>query len=157
MGTGPQGVPVNRTAVAASVTEAANDANWTLMVRNGDSRRTFSLAQLKAMPQQTHELPIACVEGWSQTAQWRGILVRDLMDAVGAPAGSTLRVTSLEPEGAYRLMTMAPEYAREERTLVALELNGSVLDLDHGYPARIIAPGRPGVLQTKWLQSIEVL
>lgn len=157
MGTGPQGVPVNRTAVAASVTEAANDANWTLMVRNGDSRRTFSLSQLKAMPQHTHELPIACVEGWSQTAQWRGILVRDLMDAVGAPAGSTLRVTSLEPEGAYRLMTMAPEYARDEKTLVALELNGSVLDLDHGYPARIIAPGRPGVLQTKWLQSIEVL
>lgn len=157
MGTGPQGVPVNRTAVAASVTEAANDANWTLLVRNGDSRRTFSLAQLKAMPQHTHELPIACVEGWSQTAQWRGVLVRDLMDAVGAPAGSTLRVTSLEPEGAYRLMTMAPEYARDEKTLVALELNGSVIDLDHGYPARIIAPGRPGVLQTKWLQSIEVL
>jgi len=66
-------------------------------------------------------------------------------------------VTSLEPEGAYRIMSMPAEYARDDQTLVALELNGTVLDLDHGYPARIIAPGRPGVLQTKWLQSVEVL
>ena len=54
-------------------------------------------------------------------------------------------------------MNMPAEYSRDEKTLVALELNGSVLDLDHGYPARIIAPGRPGVLQTKWLHSVEVL
>ncbi|WP_371320659.1 molybdopterin-dependent oxidoreductase [Saccharothrix yanglingensis] len=25
------------------------------------------------------------------------------------------------------------------------------MPLDHGYPCRIIAPGRPGVLQTKWV------
>ena len=37
------------------------------------------------------------------------------------------------------------------------QLYGEVLDIDHGYPARIIAPGRPGVLQTKWLDRIEVL
>ena len=40
-------------------------------------------------------------------------------------------------------------------TLVALQLNGSPLDIDHGYPARLIAPNRPGVLQTKWLIRIE--
>ncbi|WP_148668402.1 molybdopterin-dependent oxidoreductase, partial [Streptomyces sp. WAC05950] len=27
--------------------------------------------------------------------------------------------------------------------------------LDHGYPARIIAPNRPGVLQTKWVGRLE--
>jgi DMSO/TMAO reductase YedYZ molybdopterin-dependent catalytic subunit len=54
-------------------------------------------------------------------------------------------------------MSMPAEYVQDERTLVALELNGAVLDLEHGYPARIIAPGRPGVLQTKWLQTVEVL
>ena len=42
-------------------------------------------------------------------------------------------------------------------SLVALTLNGETLDLDHGFPARVIAPGRPGVLQTKWLSSIEVM
>ena len=39
---------------------------------------------------------------------------------------------------------------------MALELNGEVLHVDHGYPARLISPARPGVLQTKWLSSLEV-
>ena len=157
MGTGPAGVPVNRTAAAAKVSELANSANGTLLVRHGSTSRAFNLAALRELPQHTHDLPIACVEGWSQMASWSGVRMLDLMDAVGAPAGSALRVTSLEPEGAYRIMSMPAEYAHDEKTLVALELNGSVLDLDHGYPARIIAPGRPGVLQTKWLHSVEVL
>ncbi len=157
MGTGPQGVPVNRTAAAAGVVELATAPTWSLRVRSGDSSRTFTLEQLRALPQYSHELPIACVEGWSQTASWRGVRVRDLLAAVGAPPDSELRFSSLEPEGAYRTMAMPAEYSRDEKTLVALELNGSVLDLEHGYPARIIAPGRPGVLQTKWLQEMEVL
>jgi DMSO/TMAO reductase YedYZ molybdopterin-dependent catalytic subunit len=40
--------------------------------------------------------------------------------------------------------------------LVALRLNGAVLHLDHGYPCRLIAPNRPGVLQTKWLAALTV-
>lgn len=157
MGAGPQGLPVNRTAADAKVTGLATSPTWALMVRWGDSSRSFTLEELRALPQHSHELPIACVEGWSQVATWRGVRVQDLLATVGAPAASELRFTSLEPEGAYRTMNMPAEYTRDEKTLIALEVNGSVLDLDHGYPARIIAPGRPGVLQTKWLQSVEVL
>jgi DMSO/TMAO reductase YedYZ molybdopterin-dependent catalytic subunit len=40
--------------------------------------------------------------------------------------------------------------------MLALELNGETLALDHGYPVRLIAPNRPGVLQTKWVSRIEV-
>lgn len=157
MGTGPQAVPVNRTAADAKVAALAQSGDWQLTLTHGDARRTFTLAELRALPQYEHELPIACVEGWSQTARWRGVRIRDLVAAIGAPPSSALRVTSLEPEGVYRIMDMPAAYARDERTLVALELNGGTLDLDHGYPARIIAPGRPGVLQTKWLQTVEVL
>ena len=157
MGTGPQAVPVNRTAADAKVADLAGAKDWTLTVSHQGTRRAFTLAELKALPQYEHELPIACVEGWSQTARWRGVRIRDLVAAVGAPPSSSLRVTSLEPEGAYRTMAMPNAYVQDERTLVALELNGETLDLDHGYPARIIAPGRPGVLQTKWLHTVEVL
>lgn len=156
-GTGPQSVPVNRTAAEAQVVTAARAADWKLTLTHQGSSRSFSLAELAALPQHEYELPIACVEGWSQTARWRGVRVLDLLAAVGAPASSLLKFTSLEPEGAYRIMTMPPAYARDGQTLVALELNGEALDLDHGYPARVIAPGRPGVLQTKWLQTMEVL
>jgi DMSO/TMAO reductase YedYZ molybdopterin-dependent catalytic subunit len=103
------------------------------------------------------DLPISCVEGWSQMASWRGVRMRDLVALVGAPPASRLRVTSLEKSGGYRIMEMGPEYTQDPTTLVALELNGADLDIEHGYPARVIAPGRPGVLQTKWLSSIEVI
>lgn len=66
-------------------------------------------------------------------------------------------MTSLERSGAYRVTEMPPEYAADPLTLVALGIGGQPLDVEHGYPARVIAPGRPGVLQTKWLAAIEVL
>jgi DMSO/TMAO reductase YedYZ molybdopterin-dependent catalytic subunit len=46
---------------------------------------------------------------------------------------------------------------RDPLTLLATGLNGDELDLDHGYPARLIAPNRPGVLQTKWVHRLEVI
>ena len=48
-------------------------------------------------------------------------------------------------------------HARDSKTLIALRLSGETLDIDHGYPCRLIAPTGPGVLQTKWLSRIEVV
>jgi len=156
-GTGPQGLPVNHSAASAGVVESASAADWTLTVRSGDTSRAFTRAELAAMPQVDAVLPIACVEGWSQSARWRGVRLRDLVDGVGAPEHATVRVRSLQERSAYTVMIMPREFVRDDTTLVALELDGQVLDLDHGFPARIISPARPGVLQTKWLSSIEVL
>lgn len=151
---GPQGLPVNRTAGAARVTV---DPAWRLEIvaRTGVTR--LSLAQLNGLPQRTAELPIACVEGWSQSAVWTGVPIADLIELVGAPAGSEVHVTSLERRGAYRTSTLPETHTRDPETLLALRLNGEPLALDHGFPARIIAPSRPGVLQTKWVHRLEVL
>jgi len=156
-GSGPQSVPVNHTARQAHVIDAAQDPEWALAITNGSRSRMLSRAELAALPQTAAVLPIACVEGWSTSAHWRGIRVRELMAMVDAPHDAQVRVTSLQPHGNYRVMTMGAEFVDDPTTLVALELNGAPLDLDHGFPARIIAPGRPGVLQTKWLRSIEVI
>lgn len=155
-GLGPQSLPVNRTAEQAAVTESALDPGWALVVTAGATTRAFTREQLLALPQTTADLPIACVEGWSQTATWTGVPVRRLLDEVGADPDAPLTLTSLEAEGAYRQTRMGGEYSSDPSTLVALRLDGQDLDLQHGYPARIIAPGRPGVLQTKWLARIEV-
>lgn len=156
-GSGPQSLPVNRTAKQADVLNTATDPDWVLTVTNAGKSRSFSRAALQALPQVDAELPIACVEGWSASARWRGIRLADLMATVDAPAERELRITSLQPRGPYRRTLMGPEFVMDPTTLVALELNGEPLDLDHGFPARIIAPGRPGVLQTKWLSLIEVM
>ncbi|RFA11623.1 molybdopterin-binding protein [Subtercola boreus] len=156
-GIGPQAVPVNRTAVAAQVTETAMAPDWALTLGNGSRTLSFSRAELLAMPQTTVDLPIACVEGWSQMATWTGVRLNELVRRVDAGQGAALRITSLEKEGGYRVTQMGSEYVGDDNTLVALTLNGETLDIDHGYPARMIAPGRPGVLQTKWLSKLEVL
>ena len=154
---GPNGLPVNRTARAAGVLATATAADWSLTVAGPAVTRMFSRAELVALGTTEAALPISCVEGWSQMATWKGVRMRDLLRAVQADPSSHVRVTSLERHGGYRIMDMGPEYASDPTTLVALELNGATLDLDHGFPARIIAPGRPGVLQTKWIAKIEVL
>lgn len=156
-GIGPDDLPINRTAKAAQVLESAISPDWRLTLRRGDVSKDLDYRQLKALQQREVQLPIACVEGWSQLATWRGVRLRDLMAEVGLQPGDTLKLTSLEVRGGYRMTTMGPEYVQDPTTLVALELNGAVLDIEHGYPARMIAPGRPGVLQTKWLRTIEVV
>jgi hypothetical protein len=151
---GPQGLPVNRTAKDAGVT--AVDADWRFTVK-GPQELSYSLDELRALPQSRSNLPIACVEGWSQGARWEGIRVRDLLELCGAPEGARLRVVSMEKGGFYATSELPPQFASDPLTLLALKLNGDELDLDHGFPARIIAPNRPGVLQTKWVHRLEVL
>ncbi|MCR3752487.1 molybdopterin-dependent oxidoreductase [Lentzea californiensis] len=137
-------LPVNRTAQAANVVVPRD---WRLKA----GAKSYSLAELRAMPQTTVDLPIACVEGWSQNATWTGVRVSELV------SGGDVRVESLEEDGLYRATTLPSEFAEDPLTLLALRLNGEELSLDHGFPCRLIAPNRPGVLQTKWVTSLEVL
>jgi DMSO/TMAO reductase YedYZ molybdopterin-dependent catalytic subunit len=153
---GPQHLPINRTAVQAGVTESARHPGWALQI-DGPKPLTLTMEQLVALPQTEAQLPIACVEGWSKDAHWTGVQIRTLLQMVGAPDHADLRVYSLEQNGAYRVSVMEREYARDPLALLALRLNGETLALDHGYPARVIVPNRPGVLQTKWVRRLEVL
>ncbi|WP_327001308.1 molybdopterin-dependent oxidoreductase [Dactylosporangium sp. NBC_01737] len=155
-GVGPQGVPVNKTAAAARVSTV--DGRYRLIVSGPGGRHALSLSDLQGLPQHTVSLPIACVEGWSAGAQWTGVRVVDLLRLVGA-ADLDLPVTveSLQPEGAYRTSTLDPGPARDPLTLLALRIGGEPLHPDHGYPCRLIAPNRPGVLQTKWVGALTVM
>jgi hypothetical protein len=155
-GDGPQGLPVNRTARAAGAVEGATDPGFALELRNGDRTVRLTGVQLAALPQRTHRLPMACVEGWSRSAMWTGVAVADLLALVGARPASVVRVRSMQTRGAFSSSELPADFAADPRTLLALELNGEVLDLDHGFPCRIIAPNRPGVLQTKWVTGLEI-
>ncbi|WP_372405387.1 molybdopterin-dependent oxidoreductase [Streptomyces luteireticuli] len=152
---GPEGLPVNRTAAAAGV-GPVHAERYRLTVA-GPRSCTLTLDELRALPQHEVELPIACVEGWSKSAHWTGVRVVDLLERAGAPVHARVRVVSLQTRGGYRVSEMGHEHARDPLTLLALRLNGEELSPDHGYPVRLIAPNRPGVLQTKWVGRLEVL
>ncbi len=156
-GEGPQGVPINKSAVAAGVTDLARGAGFRLTLVNGDREVALSRADLEAMTQRTHELPIACVEGWSASGSWTGVRLAELLALVDADPDAAVRVISLQPQGAFRRSELPASFARDELTLLALQLGGEDLSIDHGYPCRLIAPNRPGVFQTKWVTRIEVL
>ncbi len=153
---GPQGLPVNRSATAAQVLQTARDPAYRLVLTGPAGRRELSLAQLSAMPQHTVRLPITCVEGWSSDATWTGVRLSYLLDLVAAPADWYAHLESLQRRGGYRTSRIGPPHSRDPLTLVALRLGGEPLHIDHGFPCRLIAPNRPGVLQTKWLARITV-
>lgn len=155
---GPQGLPVNRTAAAAGVAGRTHASAYRLRVTGAVARElTLTLAELAALPQVRVDLPITCVEGWSADATWTGVRLRDLLDRAGARPGARVRVESLQRGGRYRESYLDLPHVRDPLTLLALRLHGEPLAPDHGYPCRLIAPNRPGVLQTKWVGLVEVL
>lgn len=155
----PLGVPVNRTAAQAQISPALDPASgddaWQLSVRGPAGARVVTAVELRALPQRTVSLPIACVEGWSADATWQGVRLRDVLDLVGGVTGD-VAIRSAEARGTYRESLLPRAYADHPSTLLALRLNGSRLTRDHGFPVRLIAPNRPGVLQTKWVIELEV-
>jgi DMSO/TMAO reductase YedYZ molybdopterin-dependent catalytic subunit len=150
-GLGPQGLPVRQTAQKAGTTGVGADYR---LVVDGPNRLELSLAELQAFPQRTERLPISCVEGWSSNATWSGVRLGDLLAEAGLPRDTEVTVESLQTGGLYRVSTVSAPHARSPRTLLALRLNGAELAPDHGYPVRLIAPNRPGVMQTKWVTRV---
>ncbi|MGI8677875.1 MAG: molybdopterin-dependent oxidoreductase [Jatrophihabitans sp.] len=147
------GVPVNRTAEQARVTTLAVDPGWKLTVV-GKTTTTIGLDEVVAMSTQEADFPIACVEGWSVGAHWQGIKLLDLVKKVGGNEDSRVKLTSLEPKGSYRISFVAGPQINH--ALLATHLNGHRLTVQHGYPLRLIAPDRAGVLNTKWLDRVEI-
>ncbi|MDQ2852607.1 MAG: molybdopterin-dependent oxidoreductase [Actinomycetota bacterium] len=147
-----QHLPVQRTAGQAGVAKKAVANDYVLTVK-GTSTQTFSTAQLEAMPHQTRNLSIACVEGWSQGATWSGPSLLNLVTMAGGNSHSVVRITSLEKTGFNHCTLTGGQLSA---ALLATHLHGERLTLDHGYPIRLIAPDQKGELQTKWVSKIEV-
>jgi DMSO/TMAO reductase YedYZ molybdopterin-dependent catalytic subunit len=156
-GSGPNDFQVNRTAASVGVTEEMAGRSWRLSVVSGARTVSLSRTQLLALPQHTHELTLACVEGWSTTQYWSGVPLADLAALVGAPASSIVRVQSIQPSGSFRHAELSAAQLRDRRALLALRVNGADLSLDHGFPARVILPAQPGVHCTKWVGSLTFL
>lgn len=154
---GPQGFPVRTPAAAAGVTRVA-DADFRLVVAGAvDEELSLTLDELRALPQTTAWLPITCVEGWSAVASWSGVALRDLLAHAGVAPTRQVRVVSLQEGGSFNDSVVKAPHVQDPLTLLATTLDGEPLHIDHGFPCRLIAPNRPGVLQTKWVTRVEVL
>jgi DMSO/TMAO reductase YedYZ molybdopterin-dependent catalytic subunit len=149
---GPNGFLVNKSWAAAGVPGHSVGSGWRLHL-HGVHSLSLTREQLMALPQHSYELPIACVEGWSTTQRWTGVRLRDLAALCGIDRPASVTSVSLE-RGTYGRATLGHEQVADPRSLLALCVNGVNLSLDHGFPARVIAPAVPGVHCTKWVSEM---
>jgi DMSO/TMAO reductase YedYZ molybdopterin-dependent catalytic subunit len=156
-GSGPEDFQINVTAAEAGINPEDTADGWRLTLTSAGSGAaaafTLTRAQLLAMPQHTTSLAINCVEGWSTGNQtWTGVRLRDLARLSGAENAAIVLVQSLQQHGGHAILSagqiMNPD------SLLAFRVNGAELSADHGYPARVILPGSPGVHNIKWVTKM---
>jgi DMSO/TMAO reductase YedYZ molybdopterin-dependent catalytic subunit len=84
-------------------------------------------------------------------AIWTGLKFKDLMDKVGVQPGAKW-VTWEAQDGFYE--SIALRDALEQDVMLAYTMNGEALNFKHGFPLRVLIPGRFGMKQPRWLTKI---
>ncbi|HEX5322258.1 MAG TPA: molybdopterin-dependent oxidoreductase [Capsulimonadaceae bacterium] len=132
----------------------ASFSNWRLAVDGLVARpASFSLAQLKQFPSRSQITEQTCEEGWSFVAEWTGVPLSYLLNLVGVlPAAKY--VAFFPFDNAWDSLDM-PE-AWHSQTLLAYQMNGEDLPLDHGAPLRLKVPRQLGYKSVKYLARIIV-
>jgi DMSO/TMAO reductase YedYZ molybdopterin-dependent catalytic subunit len=85
---------------------------------------------------------------------WKGVLLADLLDEVGARADAT-HVRFWSFDGVYT-ETLTMEQARRNDVLVAHHMLGKPVTREHGGPVRLYVAPMYGYKSLKWLERIEV-
>jgi DMSO/TMAO reductase YedYZ molybdopterin-dependent catalytic subunit len=132
--------------------QVLDPAAWRLRVRAGGSTRDWTYAELAGFADRV-EAVLDCTGGWYARAAWEGVRLDRLLPP-GATAGPD-RAGSLVVASATGYRRRLP-LADADRLLLATRLAGRPLAAGHGFPARLVAPGRRGFWWVKWVTSIEV-
>ena len=116
---------------------------------------TYSIADLKALPQTSLIEDFQCVTGWRVPGvHWVGVQLSVLL-AKAAPARQARAVLFTSFDGTYtESLTLAE--AGHPDVIVALEMLGAPVTHDHGGPVRMYAGSMYGYKSTKWLSGIEL-
>jgi hypothetical protein len=113
--------------------------------------RDFSYDELVAAGD-TLEATLDCTGGFYSTQHWQGIRVGRLLDQVELHPDA--RYVSFISVTSYR-WSLPLEEARN--ALLATHVGSEQLSYEHGFPLRLVAPGRRGFEWVKWITGIEVL
>src|SRR5207302_9186317 len=120
---------------------------------------TYRFLDLKGFNIVEQETTLMCISngldaGLMSNAVWKGIALRDLIDAAGPMADAKrVRLYGVDDYSD----TIPIEKAFEPTTLLVWEMNSKSLADRHGYPLRAIVPGYFGEKHVKWLTRIELV
>jgi Oxidoreductase molybdopterin binding domain len=125
----------------------ALDASWRLVVRTSDGERAWTLEELDAFGDRVRAT-IDCTGGWYAIQDWEGAWLSRLIGEPGESRSVLVRSVTGYPRR-FPVRDVG-------RLLVATRAAGRPLDPGHGFPARIVAPGRRGFWWVKWIDRIEM-
>ncbi len=138
---------------------AVNPSAWALTIDGlVDHPLTVTYAELLALSQQTLMAVLDCTGGWYAEQQWRGVGVGDLLAAIGVrPEAASVTFESLT--GYQRRFSLAEASGFLLAVgIVTGELGSDFAPLSpgHGFPLRLVAPGRRGMEWVKWVTAVRL-
>ncbi len=132
---------------------------WSLKIHGMvDHPLTLGLEDIKALPSVERSTTLTCISNevggdLIGNSLWTGVPMRDLLSMAGVQSGATeviLRAADNYSD------SFPLEVGMREGTMVAYFQNGEALTRDHGFPARVLAPGIYGMKNVKWVVEIEL-
>lgn len=134
-------------------------ATWSLSIKNrGAEVKSIDYATLQSLPARQKEHTLECIsasQGYLaiSNAIWTGLPLSEVFDAIGVdvPTG-TLELVFRSVEG---YSASLPVTDLQRPAWLVWLMNGVKLPREHGYPARLLVPGRYGMKNPKWITSIE--
>jgi DMSO/TMAO reductase YedYZ molybdopterin-dependent catalytic subunit len=94
-----------------------------------------------------------CVEGWSATILWEGVLVRDLL-AEAEPMADA-KVLIFHAYDGYTT-SLPIDYILDNDILMAYKMNDVILPPERGFPFQLVAESKWGYKWIKWITEIEL-
>lgn len=94
-----------------------------------------------------------CVEGWSVTVLWEGVLVSDLLKKASPMPSAKILIF----KAADGYTTSFPiNYTTDNNIIFAYKINNVTLPAERGFPFQLIAESKWGYKWIKWVTEIEV-
>ena len=94
-----------------------------------------------------------CVEGWSVTILWEGVMLKELIADAGVDPSSTT-VIFYAYDGYSTSLPL--DYIIDNDILVAYEMNNVTLPPERGFPFQLVAESKFGYKWIKWITAIEL-
>lgn len=119
-----------------------------------DNPLSLSFAEIQGMSAEDRFVKLPCVEGWTDSATWKGPRLADVLKKAGVQ-DSAQTVVFRSPGGYSTSLTVSE--VMETDPLLAYGVNGGKLPDEHGYPLRLVVPRKLGYKWIKWVDSIELI
>ena len=118
-----------------------------------DNKKSWTLDELYALPQEKQITRHICVEGWSAIGSWTGARLSDFLKRVGADTRAKY-VWFRCAEGYHTTIDMPT--ALHPQTQMTFKFDNEILPLAYGYPMKIRIPTKLGFKNPKHVVAMEV-